>query len=502
MVQTGRHSAGAAEEFSIMLGLKAYKREFMRLVAVGTVAVAAGACSSLPTVPDWVDPTNWFGDDSQAQADNGQTPDLASIPDKPATTTPDDQKDVAESLGADRSHATYSADALRGGTEAAAPPPPNIEPAQVASDVLPGSESDQAARPKKATAAAAAPAPVPVQTAQVDRSVSRDPTGPSMPGTLPAPSQSEMLASAAPPPSSEPSSSLTAGTEAVPAPAPSVAPPPVATASVVPPSTPVQSASLSEPAPAPVMVPAPQPVKVARAPVMPPMQRVASIPPSDAALGFKPSSAPPLDPSVSQFVAPSIIQHYRQTASEAGMYSSGVPVRMATAKAPRKVARRHSRGVAMGGPEHMTGAVVANLDALQQPALPPVEAAPVYTDAQGSTAAAVVYFPGDATRLSAKTRAQVRSVVEQFKASGSQGFIKVVGHSSSRTPNMSAERHAQVVFEKSQLRADAVAQEIIREGVPAAKVLVDAVGDSQPVYYESMPKGEDGNRRAEIFLQG
>jgi flagellar motor protein MotB len=33
-------------------------------------------------------------------------------------------------------------------------------------------------------------------------------------------------------------------------------------------------------------------------------------------------------------------------------------------------------------------------------------------------------------------------------------------------------------------------------------VLVEAVGDSQPVYYESMPQGEEGNRRAEIFLQG
>jgi flagellar motor protein MotB len=32
-------------------------------------------------------------------------------------------------------------------------------------------------------------------------------------------------------------------------------------------------------------------------------------------------------------------------------------------------------------------------------------------------------------------------------------------------------------------------------------VQIDAVGDSQPVYYESMPKGEEGNRRAEIFVQ-
>jgi outer membrane protein OmpA-like peptidoglycan-associated protein len=67
---------------------------------------------------------------------------------------------------------------------------------------------------------------------------------------------------------------------------------------------------------------------------------------------------------------------------------------------------------------------------------------------------------------------------------------------------MPLERHLVVIFEKSQQRANSVAQELIRDGVPADKVLVEAVGDSQPVYYESMPKGEDGNRRAEIFLQG
>ena len=61
--------------------------------------------------------------------------------------------------------------------------------------------------------------------------------------------------------------------------------------------------------------------------------------------------------------------------------------------------------------------------------------------------------------------------------------------------NMPVEKHLEVIFDKSQARANAVAQELIREGVPAAKVLVDAVGDSQPVYYESMPQGEDGNRR-------
>ena len=49
--------------------------------------------------------------------------------------------------------------------------------------------------------------------------------------------------------------------------------------------------------------------------------------------------------------------------------------------------------------------------------------------------------------------------------------------------------------------ANAVARELMNQGVPAANVRIDAVGDSQPVYYESMPRGEEGNRRAEIYVQ-
>ena len=67
---------------------------------------------------------------------------------------------------------------------------------------------------------------------------------------------------------------------------------------------------------------------------------------------------------------------------------------------------------------------------------------------------------------------------------------------------MPLERHLEIIFRKSQDRANAVVRELVRDGVPASKVQMEAVGDSQPIYYESMPKGEDGNRRAEIFVQG
>lgn len=201
---------------------------------------------------------------------------------------------------------------------------------------------------------------------------------------------------------------------------------------------------------------------------------------SDAALGFKPSSAPPLDPSVSQFVSAPIVARYRQTASNSVTVNTG-----AIPAVPAKGGARSSDD----------GTVVANLDSMSG------GAGRIAMMNGGTAPTAVVYFPGDGVKLSKAGQAQVRAAVTAFKADGGQGTIRVVGHASSRTPNMPVEKHLETIFAKSQARANAVAQALIHAGVPATKVLIDAVGDSQPVYYESMPKGEDGNRRAEIFVQ-
>jgi outer membrane protein OmpA-like peptidoglycan-associated protein len=263
-------------------------------------------------------------------------------------------------------------------------------------------------------------------------------------------------------------------------------------------AAPVESAEIPAPAPAPVQSEATPPPN--SQPAVPPLpavpQQLASIAPSDAALGFKPSAAPPLDPSISQFVSPPILQRYQQTAATAGIGSEPV---VATANR-RSIRHRKPQAAEMGegGPETMTGAVVANLDALQ----PATNAPSAYASSLGLPATAVVFFPGDSVYLNAEARAQVRATADEFKARGGQGYVRVVGHSSSRTANMPLERHLEIIYRKSKGRADAVVRELVRDGVPAGKVLMEAVGDSQPVYYESMPKGEDGNRRVEIFLQG
>jgi outer membrane protein OmpA-like peptidoglycan-associated protein len=436
------------------------KTKLLGVAAVAVIAIGAGGCSMMPdvpTVPDWVDPTSWFSDDA---ADDAETPDLASLPDKPEATQPDDQQKVAEALASDRTNAKYSADALRGGTEAAAAPPPDVGPAVAEAEP---------AKPAKPAAAAEAP-----KVAAIDRSIAREPEGRSMPGTLPEPAPASQVAS-------QPAANAVQ-TAALPEPEPvAPAPAPKKTRARVASAAPAQM-SLPPPGAQPALPPTPA------VPV-----QMAEISPSDAALGFQPSKAPPLDPSVSQFVAAPIIDNYRRTAANAGIAQGRSMMAAMPATRLRKPA-----GVAMGGPEKMTGAVVANLDVLTPTSAP---SAPVYANTQGLPATAVVFFPGDAVSLNAEAKAQVRAVVEQYRSAGGQGFIRVVGHSSSRTPNMSVAQHTQIVFRKSQQRADAVAQAFIRAGIPPDKVLVEAVGDSQPVYYESMPKGEDGNRRAEIFLQ-
>lgn len=421
------------------------------MAAVLTVAMGASACS---TLPDWADP--WSSDTPSAQTDNATTPDLADIPNKPApASTPDDQRQVSDSLAADRAQTNYSAERLRAGDETAAPPP------------APMSTTDQ-----QAAHAAATQTPTPSDTAP--------PPAPSNDST---PAPSNQSSSAAPPSDASASAAPVSDTAAAAPSAPQqqaadAGPPPQAAQSAPPPG--------AEPA---------VPMSSGASNNQPMRNYVAAVNPSDAALGFKPSTAPPLDPSVSQFVPASIIARYQRTAALAGSAASSSVIANTDRPAPTRRVRRSRGGV--GGPERMSGAVVANLDALQSAAPAPA----AYSPAAG-TPAAVVFFPGDGTVLNAEGREQVRQAVDAFKASGGQGYVRVIGHSSSRTANMPVEKHLELIFARSKQRADSVARELIRQGVPAARVLEEAVGDSQPVYFESMPKGEDGNRRAEIFLQG
>jgi outer membrane protein OmpA-like peptidoglycan-associated protein len=216
---------------------------------------------------------------------------------------------------------------------------------------------------------------------------------------------------------------------------------------------------------------------------------------SNDQLGFQPSKAPALDPSVAHFVPRSVLDQYQQTSTDAS--AATVPALTPPAQPQSDPGKTSSANDPSADDRARvaatTSAHAADAGQSHSDTVTPVS----YSQ---SAPANVVFFPRDAAVLNAKAKEKVLATARSYLATAKTGYIRVVGHSSSRTADMPLARHLEVVFQYSQDFATAVAHELIRDGVPADKVLIEAVGDSQPVYLESMPQGEAGNRRAEIFL--
>ena len=422
-----------------------FTRTSLRLAAAAVLAGGLAACSTMQSI----DPTGLLGDDgSSASSDTGglsdagagaaddtAQPDVASIPDRPeAPSSADENAQVANSLQADAANVQYSAESLRGGTEASAPPPPDtsadVATANVPADnITPGTTNTAGPLTEAPAQPAAAPpptepapgdvasvpdetvaAPVSDDTATQTASADTAPTteAPSQPAAAPAPETSAPADTAA---------------------APEAAPEPSADTAVA--SAPAQPA----PAATPDAAPAPAPTQVASAAPVPGAQAPVT---RRAAPGFAPSNAPPLDPSVSQFVAAPVVARYKQTA-------------------------------------------------MLKPSV-----YPDYTSTPGyfGPATAIVVFPGDTTILDDKGLQQVRAAAELFKSHGGQGYVRIVGYASATSGNLSDARLMHINFDHSQARATAIARALMKEGVPAKKVLVDAAPQTASV------------AKAEIFVQG
>ncbi|MGB0683528.1 MAG: OmpA family protein [Magnetovibrionaceae bacterium] len=117
----------------------------------------------------------------------------------------------------------------------------------------------------------------------------------------------------------------------------------------------------------------------------------------------------------------------------------------------------------------------------------------------GATHVATIQFRDGSSALSSRDRRILRDVRQLQQERG--GRVRVVGHASSRTQNMDKVRHMMVNYNVSVQRAEVITRELMRLGVPSEAIVVAAVSDSDPKYFEVMPSGEAGNRRAEIFLE-
>ena len=111
---------------------------------------------------------------------------------------------------------------------------------------------------------------------------------------------------------------------------------------------------------------------------------------------------------------------------------------------------------------------------------------------------ATVFFKSGSSSVTEEGRREIRRAVNLVR--NQRGRVVVIGHASSRTKNLDPLRHQMANFRISYDRAQAVARELVRQGVDQQAIEISAVSDSEPVYYEVMPAGEAGNRRVEIVL--
>ncbi len=118
---------------------------------------------------------------------------------------------------------------------------------------------------------------------------------------------------------------------------------------------------------------------------------------------------------------------------------------------------------------------------------------------QGAYQVATILFDNGSSRLKSNDRRILRQVAAQHRQTG--GIIRIVGHASSRTRSMDVIRHKMVNLEVSVARAESVANALLGMGAKSENMLIDAAADQEPKYFEFMPSGEAGNRRAEIFIE-
>ena len=144
-------------------------------------------------------------------------------------------------------------------------------------------------------------------------------------------------------------------------------------------------------------------------------------------------------------------------------------------------------------------AQLASTSPMPEPSLSTALQRPVMGGVISGTKVATILFENGSAGLGGHDRRILREVVRLHQQRG--GTVKVVGHASSRTRNMDPVRHKMVNYRLSADRASEIAAQLRGLGLDPAAVVVDARSDSMPLYYETMPSGEAGNRRAEIYFE-
>ena len=111
---------------------------------------------------------------------------------------------------------------------------------------------------------------------------------------------------------------------------------------------------------------------------------------------------------------------------------------------------------------------------------------------------ATINFKSGSSLISLKDVKKIRKVIKIAVDKNAQ--VRIVGHASTRTKDMSQLEHKLANFDISDKRSQAVAKVFVENKFPPSKLITEAVSDSKPLFHESMPAGTFGNQRTEIFI--
>ena len=234
-----------------------------------------------------------------------------------------------------------------------------------------------------------------------------------------------------------------------------------------------------------------------------------------AAAGASPPPPPPAVPMRREAMAPPLPPAIGATAPGSADGVEGVyRALLAQRFVPGDAAQSSPANALVPGAGHPFETVVVSSEGVQvggrtqtvdirpAPASPPVggvvAAVPDVATGAASVKLATILFSDGSARLNQRDHEIVRDVVRLHRQRG--GRVRVIGHASSRTRTMDPIRHKMVNFKLSADRAQVVSDALVRAGLGRHEVATQGVSDNQPLYYEVMPSGEAGNRRAEIYI--
>ena len=116
----------------------------------------------------------------------------------------------------------------------------------------------------------------------------------------------------------------------------------------------------------------------------------------------------------------------------------------------------------------------------------------------GNLQVAVIQFGRGSSGLDGPDYSVLQKVAEIQRSN--RATVRIVAHSLQDAYGSAVSDLARANYEVSRRRALAVANQLVRLGVPVDRIVAEAASDSEPVYETNTARGIAANRRADIFV--